>query len=46
MIYNILGQDIRKLVNKKEDAGLHSIIWDGRDNTGKKLPSGVYFLRF
>jgi flagellar hook assembly protein FlgD len=34
------------LVNTKETAGMHTIIWDGRDTAGKKVSSGVYFLRF
>ncbi|WP_457566089.1 LamG-like jellyroll fold domain-containing protein [Caldithrix abyssi] len=44
-IYNILGEEVRVLVNSKKTAGSHSVTWDGRDRSGKILPSGVYFYR-
>ncbi len=42
-IYNSLGQVIRSLVNKKQAAGEYTVFWDGRDETGKTVASGVYF---
>lgn len=44
-IYNLFGQEIRTLVNKTYPAGLHSVHWDGRDNFGKAVASGVYFYQ-
>jgi murein tripeptide amidase MpaA len=44
-IYNILGQEIRTLVSGHEAAGLHKVLWDGRDARGQLLSSGVYFYR-
>lgn len=44
-IYNILGQQVRTLVNENQGAGEHSAIWDGRDNSGQLVGSGVYFCR-
>ena len=44
-IYNILGQKVISLLNKEMAAGEHSIIWDGKTNTGEKSNSGVYFIR-
>ncbi len=44
-IYNILGQRVKVLVNESRSAGIHSVIWDGADQNGISLPSGVYFYR-
>jgi hypothetical protein len=44
-IYNTLGQSVRTLVESKPDAGFYEVIWDGTDNLGQLLPSGVYFYR-
>ena len=41
-IYNILGQKIAELVNKRQPAGSYTIDWNGRDNRGNLLPSAVY----
>ena len=45
-IYNILGQEVRTLVDEIQDAGYYTETWDGRDNSGINLSSGVYFYRF
>jgi endoglucanase len=44
-IYNLLGQKVRTLINEKKTTGTYSIIWDGTDDAGFKLSSGVYFCR-
>jgi hypothetical protein len=44
-IYNMLGQEVRKLVNANQPAGYHTAIWDGRDNSGRPVPTGVYHYR-
>jgi poly-gamma-glutamate synthesis protein (capsule biosynthesis protein) len=44
-IYNILGQEVKTLVNGIQTQGLKNISWDGRDNQRRALPSGVYFCR-
>jgi len=41
-IYNLLGQRVRTLVDGVREAGSHSALWDGRDDSGRVLPSGVY----
>lgn len=41
-IYNILGQEIRTLVNQFQQAGTYAVRWDGKDNYGKAVSSGVY----
>ncbi|MGH1365439.1 MAG: T9SS type A sorting domain-containing protein [Calditrichia bacterium] len=44
-IYNILGQTVRQLANGTFDAGDYQIRWNGRDEIGAQVGSGVYFLR-
>ena len=44
-IYNALGQNVKTLVSKKLDAGFHSVQWDGTNENGVQLPSGLYFYR-
>jgi len=44
-IYNLLGQEVRTLADHVMEAGSHSISWDGKDNSGDPVSSGVYFYR-
>ena len=44
-IYNILGEKIAALVNRFEAAGSHCIMWDGKDESGREVSSGLYFIR-
>lgn len=44
-IYNIRGQLVRKLVNEPLSSGEHTVTWDGRDDSGKSLASGMYLCR-
>jgi len=44
-IYNTLGQEVRTLVNDIQDAGRKSVVWDGMDNVGQPVSSGVYVYR-
>ncbi len=44
-IYNLLGQEVRTLVNGHQNAGVHEATWDGLDNFGRALASGVYVYR-
>ncbi|MGB9561277.1 MAG: FlgD immunoglobulin-like domain containing protein, partial [bacterium] len=44
-IYNVLGENVRTLLMAEKKAGYYEIIWDGRNDSGIELPSGVYFLR-
>ena len=44
-IYNVLGQEIKTLVNEVKEYGYHSVSWNGNDNAGREMSSGVYFAR-
>ncbi len=44
-VYNLLGQKIRTLVREKQSPGEHQIIWDGRNDRGAPVVSGVYLYR-
>ena len=44
-IYDILGQQVRTLVNTTLEAGSHQVVWRGVDESGLQVSSGVYFYR-
>lgn len=44
-IFNLLGQEVRTLVNRPREAGVYRHEWDGRDAAGAAVSSGVYFYR-
>ncbi|MFC1887204.1 T9SS type A sorting domain-containing protein [Candidatus Cloacimonadota bacterium] len=44
-VYNLLGQEIRTLVNETQTAGRRVVVWDGRNHFGKQVGSGVYFYQ-
>jgi len=44
-IFNILGQQIRTLVDGWEDTGMHQVTWDGRDDRGNGVGAGLYLYR-
>jgi len=44
-IHNIKGQLIRRLVHEHKSSGSHQVVWDGCDQTGRVVASGLYFAR-
>ena len=44
-IYNTLGQKIKTLVNDHKTSGSYRILWDGTDDKGREVSSGIYFYR-
>jgi len=42
-IFNVKGQLVKTLVDRELQSGLHSIIWNGENNCGKPVTSGIYF---
>ena len=45
-IYNVLGQRIKTLVKEKKLPGKYKIVWDGKNDRGGKVASGMYFYQF
>ena len=43
-IFNILGQRIKTLVNKDQQPGFYVVRWNGEDEIGSFVSSGVYFM--
>jgi hypothetical protein len=46
VIYNMLGQKIRTLIDANKAAGYHTIQWDGSNDAGVKVSSGIYLYTF
>ncbi|MCE5252080.1 T9SS type A sorting domain-containing protein [bacterium] len=44
-VYNIAGQKVRGLVSGNMTAGNHTVVWDGRDDSGAPVSAGIYFAR-
>jgi hypothetical protein len=45
VIYDIHGREVRRLVDRPVNVGVHSVVWDGRNNSGRTAASGIYFYR-
>lgn len=45
VIFSALGQEVRRLIDRSQPAAYHTVVWDGRDEAGNQLPSGIYFYR-
>lgn len=43
-IYNLVGQEVKTLVNGSQAAGEFKVTWNGRDNSGQAVSSGIYIL--
>lgn len=44
-IYNLMGQKIKTLVNSNQQVNYYSVTWDGLNNQGVKVASGIYLYR-
>jgi len=44
-VYNLLGQEVRTLVDGHQSSGIHSVVFNSQDSKGNALPQGVYFYR-
>jgi len=45
VIYNLKGQKVKQLVSERLAAGIHSYVWNGKDDNDKQVSSGVYFYK-
>jgi hypothetical protein len=45
-IYDILGRSVRKLIDERQGPGSLAVSWDGSDDSGEPVESGIYLLRF
>jgi len=45
-VCNLLGKEVKTLIDDVQEAGYHEVIWDGTDASGKSMPSGIYFIGF
>ncbi|UCH61640.1 MAG: cadherin-like domain-containing protein, partial [Fidelibacterota bacterium] len=45
VVYDILGREVTKLVDGYLEQGYHQVQWDGRNSSGRELPSGIYIAR-
>ncbi len=46
IIFDLIGREVKTVINGIESAGFKCIVWDGKDNDGNKVPSGMYVYRF
>jgi hypothetical protein len=44
-VHNVVGQQVRVLVDQVQEAGAHQIEWDGRDQSGQAVAPGLYLYR-
>jgi len=45
VIYDFLGREVVRLVDGNTASGFHQVRWDGRDASGRQIPSGIYIAR-
>ena len=44
-VYDILGREVRQLMNRPMGPGYHHVTWNGRTNDGREVPTGLYIAR-
>ena len=44
-VYDVLGREVRTLVNQRVSAGYQQVVWDGRNQFGAQVASGIYIYR-
>jgi len=44
-VYNVLGRNVRTLIDRRCEPGMHSITWDGLDDGGGNVAAGIYLYR-
>ena len=46
VVYDILGEKIKTIVNERLERGRYKVTWDGRNDAGLPVSSGIYMFRF
>ncbi|MFQ6113029.1 MAG: kelch repeat-containing protein [bacterium] len=44
-VMNLLGQEVRTLVDEEKPTGVYEVMWDGKDNHGQRVATGVYLYK-
>ena len=44
LVYDIMGREVARLVDGYLEAGYHQLVWNGRDRSGRELPTGMYII--
>lgn len=44
VVYDLLGREVVRLVDQRLEAGYHQLVWNGRDRSGRELPTGMYIV--
>ncbi|MDP2172632.1 MAG: T9SS type A sorting domain-containing protein [Candidatus Cloacimonadaceae bacterium] len=44
-VYNLKGQKVRTLINESKAAGMHSVVWNGTDQSERSVASGIFIYR-
>ncbi|UCH61959.1 MAG: T9SS type A sorting domain-containing protein [Fidelibacterota bacterium] len=44
VVYDLLGREVVRLVDRRLEAGYHQLVWNGRDRSGRELPTGMYIV--
>jgi flagellar hook assembly protein FlgD len=44
-IYDVVGRQVRELVNEQRERGAYKVVWDGQNDSGQTVASGVYFYK-
>jgi hypothetical protein len=45
VVYNLAGQVVRTLLEGTHSGGTYEVVWNGKNEQGLQVPSGVYFVR-
>lgn len=46
VVYDMLGREVKSLVNTHQAHGIYRVDWDGTNNAGQEQPSGIYLVKF
>ncbi len=44
-VYDVLGREVTRLIHSEMNAGFHTVVWNGLNQQGNAVPSGIYYLR-